>query len=173
VTFTGEEEINPFLDVTVTYTVSEYTVSIYASGKVKQPKLTLTSTPELSQEEIVSLLVTGKTTDRLSSAERGALSGQAGQIVGGIAVDELGKALGNPLGLDTVEVETGEKLGTGKIGVGRYVTQDLFMTYEREVGGQGSNRVGAEYSINRHLKLKGSSSDTGEFAFDLLWRLDY
>jgi autotransporter translocation and assembly factor TamB len=30
-----------------------------------------------------------------------------------------------------------------------------------------------EYSINRRLKLKGSSSDTGESALDLLWRLDY
>jgi translocation and assembly module TamB len=175
VTFTGEEEINPFLDVTVTHTVSDYTVSVYVGGKARQPKLTLTSTPELPQEEIVSLLVTGKTTDRLSSAERSALPGQAGQIVGGVAVDELGKVLGNPLGLDTVEIEAGEKLGTGRIGVGRYVTQDLFLSYEyeREVGKQGGNKVGVEYSINRQLKLKGSSSDTGEAALDILWRLDY
>jgi autotransporter translocation and assembly factor TamB len=173
VTFTGEEEINPFLDVTVTHTVSDYTVSIYVGGKARQPKLTLTSTPELPQEEIVSLLVTGKTTERLSSAERSALPGQAQQVVGGVAAGELEKVIGKPLGLDTIEIEAGEKLGTGKVGVGRYVTQDLFLSYEREVGGQESNKVGVEYSINRSLKLKGSSSDTGEFALDFLWRLDY
>jgi translocation and assembly module TamB len=174
VTFPGTEEINPFLDVTVTHTVSDYVVSIYAGGKAKQPKLTLTSTPELPEKDVLSLLVTGKTSERLTSAERSALPGQAQQIVGGVAAGELEQVLGQPLGLDTVEVEAGQKLGTGKVGVGRYVTQDLFLFYEREFNEEGGgNKVGVEYSINRRLKLKGSSSDTGESALDFLWRLDY
>ena len=38
---------------------------------------------------------------------------------------------------------------------------------------EGGNKVGIEYSINRHLKVKGSSSDTGDSAVDILWRIDY
>jgi autotransporter translocation and assembly factor TamB len=173
VTFPGAEEINPFLDVIVTHAVSGYIVSIQVGGKAKQPTLTLSSTPELPQAEIVSLLVIGKTTDRLTSSEQNALAGQVQKLVGGLAAGELEGLLGKPLGLDTIEVQTGETLGTGRISVGRYVTQDLFLSYERQIGEESGNKVGVEYSINRRLKLKGSGSDTGESALDLIWRLDY
>jgi autotransporter translocation and assembly factor TamB len=70
-------------------------------------------------------------------------------------------------------VEAGQTLGTGRVSVGRYVTQDIFLSYERQVGGEGENKVSIEYSINRRLKVKGSGSDTRESALDLLWHLDY
>jgi autotransporter translocation and assembly factor TamB len=59
------------------------------------------------------------------------------------------------------------------LGTGKYITQDLFLSYERQLGKDGGNTGGVEYSINRNLKLKGSSSDTGESAVDLIWRKDY
>jgi autotransporter translocation and assembly factor TamB len=173
VVFPGTEEINPFLDVWVTHAVSGYDVSIKVGGKAKQPALTLSSVPELPQADIVSLLVVGKTMDRLTNSEQNSLASQAQQLVGGAAANELEEALGKPLGLDTIELEAGKEIGTGSVSVGRYVTQDIFLSYEQELGGKGSHTVGIEYSINRRLKLKGSGSDTGESALDLLWRHDY
>jgi autotransporter translocation and assembly factor TamB len=173
VVFPGTEEINPFLDVWVTHTVSGYDVSIKVGGKAKQPVLTLSSVPELPQADIVALLVVGKTTDRLTNSEQNSLGSQAQQLVGGAAANELEKTLGKPLGLDTIELEAGKEIGTGSVSVGRYVTQDIFLSYERKLGSEGGNTVGIEYSINRRLKLKGSGSDTGESALDLLWRHDY
>jgi autotransporter translocation and assembly factor TamB len=173
VTFPGSEEINPFVDATVTHKVSDYVVTIHVGGKVQEPKITLSSTPELAQADIVSLLVTGKTTERLTASEQKTLSDRGQQLVGGVAAGQIQDTIGKPLGLDTVEVEAGEQLGTGRVEVGRYVTQDIFMSYEREVGGKGGNTVGIEYSINRRLKLKGSTSDVGETAVDLFWRHDY
>jgi len=119
------------------------------------------------------LLVVGKTTDRLTASERSGLSGKAQQIVGNVAASELEKFLAKPLGLDTLDIQTGDKLGSGKVSVGRYVTQDIFLSYERRHGDESGNKVGIEYSINRHLKVRGSSSDTGDSAVDVLWRIDY
>jgi translocation and assembly module TamB len=79
VVFPGTEEINPFLDVWVTHTVSGYDVSIKVGGKAKQPILTLSSVPELPQADIVALLVVGKTTDRLTNSEQSSLGNQAQQ----------------------------------------------------------------------------------------------
>jgi len=57
------------------------------------------------------------------------------------------------------------------------VTQDLFLSLGREFGQDSDTRsgtsVGLEYSLNRHMKVRGSSSDQGETAIDFLWRLDY
>lgn len=173
VTFTGTPEINPVLDVTVTRKVAGYVVSIHVTGRATAPQLHLSSTPDLPQADIVTLLVVGKTTDRLTASERTGLSGQAQQIVGNVAASELEQLLAKPLGLDSVDIQAGEKLGDGKVSIGRYITQDLFLSYERQLGEKEGNKVGIEYSINRHLKLKGSSSDTGASALDLLWRIDY
>jgi autotransporter translocation and assembly factor TamB len=41
------------------------------------------------------------------------------------------------------------------------------------MGAEGSNTAGIEYSINRRLKVKGSTSDKGENAIDFFWRFDY
>jgi autotransporter translocation and assembly factor TamB len=173
VTFPGTEEINPFLDVTVTHKVSDYVVTIGVGGKATQPKLSLSSEPELPEADVVSLLVLGKTTDRLTASEQNTLADQAQRIAGGIAAKQIQDTIGKPLGLDTVEIQAGNKLGEGRVGVGRYVTQDIFLSYERELGGESENKVGVEYSLNRRLKLKGSSSDLGNTAVDIFWHLDY
>ena len=78
--------------------------------------------------------------------------------------------VGQELGLDSIEVQVGDN---ARVGTGKYITQDLFLSYERLLGKESGNVVGLEYSINRRLKLKGSSNDTGETAVDLLWRWDY
>lgn len=173
VTFTGSPEINPALDVIVTRAVSDYVVSINVSGRAKSPQLTLSSTPDLPQADIVTLLVVGKTSDRLTDSERTGLSSRAQQIVGNVAASELEQLLAKPLGLDTLDIQTGDKLGNGKVSVGRYITQDIFLSYERQHGDEKGNKIGVEYSINRHLKVRGSSSDTGDSALDILWRIDY
>jgi translocation and assembly module TamB len=155
--------------------VSDYVVSIQVEGKAKQPELTLSSDPELEQADIVSLLIFGKTTDRLTSSEQSALFSQTQAVAGRVAAGLLEKTVGKTLGLDTIEVESGEALGTGQVGVGRYVTQDIFVTYERLFGnnGESGNTVGVEYSLKGNLKVKSSSSDLGASAVDLLWSFDY
>ena len=93
--------------------------------------------------------------------------------MGNVAAGELEQLLAKPLGLDTLDIQTGDQLGSGKVSVGRYITQDIFLSYERQQGKERGNKVGIEYSINRHFKVKGSSSDTGDSAVDILWRIDY
>jgi autotransporter translocation and assembly factor TamB len=124
------------------------------------------------------LLVLGKTTDRLTSNERNSLGDAAQQLAGGVIAGQLEKTFGKALGLDTIEISPGAHGGSGSFKIGRYVTQDLFLSLGREFGqdsGSSSSgtSVGLEYSLNRRMKVRGSSSDQGETAVDFLWRLDY
>jgi translocation and assembly module TamB len=186
ITFTGSPEINPVLNVTVTQQVTDYVVTVHVEGKARQPQIQFSSTPELPQADILSLLILGKTTDKLTSSESNALSSQAQQLVGNVIAGKLEQTIGKSLGLDTIAITAGDRLGSAGISVGRYLTQDLFMSYEHELSGgagassgasanksTGGDKVGVEYSITPSLKLKGSSSDRGESAIDFLWRKDY
>jgi autotransporter translocation and assembly factor TamB len=173
VTFTGSPDINPQLDITVTHTVSNYQVQIHVEGKARQPQLSFSSTPELNQTDILSLLIVGKTIDRLTSSEQQSLSSQLGGAAIGAVASRLQEAIGGALGLETFTIGAGESFGGGSVSIGKYVTQDIFLSYEVGVGKGGGNRVGVEYSITPTLKLKGSTSDTGNSAVDFLWRREY
>jgi autotransporter translocation and assembly factor TamB len=127
----------------------------------------------LEEADIMSLLLFGKTSDRLTSSEESSLSNRAGKAAAGAAAGAAAQVVGEQLGLDTIEVNFGDESGEARIGAGRYVTQDIFLSYERQLGKQSGNTVGVEYSLSRRLKLKGTSSDLGETALDLLWRWDY
>ena len=174
ITFTGTEEINPTLDVIATHKVSSYLVSIHIEGESQKPTLTFSSEPEeLEEADIMSLLLFGKTSDRLTSSEESSLSDRAGKAAAGAAAGAAAQVVGEQLGLDTIEVDFGGESGEARIGAGRYITQDIFLSYERQLGEQSGNTVGVEYILSRRLRLKGTSSDLGETALDLLWRWDY
>ncbi len=174
ITFTGTEEINPALDITANHKVSSYIVTIRVQGNSKLPKIALSSAPEaLEQADIVSLLVFGRTTDKFTGSEQGSLANKAQNAAVGAAAGAAASAVGQQVGLDSVEVEVGDDPSQAKVGTGKYITQDIFLSYERQLGKEGGNTVGVEYSLNRRLKLKGSSSSAGETAVDLIWRRDY
>jgi translocation and assembly module TamB len=173
VTFTGSPEINPLLDIAVNHTVSGYLVEIHVEGRARAPQISFSSTPELPQTDILSLLIVGKTMDRLTSSEQQNLSSQLGGAAGSMVAGQLQEVLGGALGLDMLTIGAGESFGGGSVSIGEYVTQDIFLSYEVGVGKGGRNRVGVEYSITPGLKLKGSTSDNGASAVDFLWRRDY
>jgi autotransporter translocation and assembly factor TamB len=178
VTFTGTKEINPTLDVTASHKVSDYIVYVDVTGESKKPKLDFRSEPTLDREDVLSLLIFGKTSDRLSGSEQNSLSNKAQKLAGNLAAGVLEETLGKALGLDTVAIEVGDEASAASIAAGRYINQDLFLSYEREFRdptkeNRGGNVVGIEYSINRNLKMKGSSSDLGETALDFYWGFDY
>ena len=173
ITFTGADEINPIFDVVGRHEVSDYTITLHVEGDSRRPQLTFSSTPDLPEEDILSLLAFGKTIDRLSGSEQTALSAQGAAIAGNILSDILEKRVGDTLGLDTLEVDVGDEFGTGSVRGGRYVTQDLFLSYERQLGEQSGNTVEVEYSLGPRVKLKGASDDQGQSSLDLFWRIEY
>ncbi|MEN8131488.1 MAG: translocation/assembly module TamB domain-containing protein, partial [Pseudomonadota bacterium] len=178
VTFTGTEEINPNLAITAIYKVSDYIVYVDVTGESKKPEINFRSEPELEEADVISLLIFGRTTDRLSSSEQNTLSSEAGQLAGSMAAGMLERTLGNTFGLDTIAVDLGDADTGGSVGAGRYITQDIYLSYERTIRdptkeNRSGNTVGIEYSINDRLKMKGTSSDIGETALDFNWGFDY
>lgn len=101
----------------------------------------------------------------------------------GAAAEAVASAVGQQIGLDSVQIEVGDDPSQTRVGTGKYIGQDLFLSYERQLGKEGGNTVGVEYSLDRlrlmkrfkikGLKFKGSGSDAGETALDFLWPKDY
>ncbi len=125
VSFSGGEEINPFLDITALYRVSNINIYINIGGRASEPKIELTSDPAMSETDIISYLVFGASSSDISSGERSAVSGVASGIAGGIAASQLESLMGGAVSLDVVSISG------SNVEVGKYLTEDLYIAYER------------------------------------------
>jgi autotransporter translocation and assembly factor TamB len=132
VSFRGKEIVDPFLDVRALYEVSSVQIYINITGTAGKPKIQLTSDPPLDENDIVSYLVFGTSSENLSSEDRVAFQEKAGEVLGTMAVGELREILGEEFALDVITIKGGQ---TGfrdtHVEVGKYITKDLYVGYER------------------------------------------
>jgi translocation and assembly module TamB len=161
VSFSGTETINPFLDITAVYRVSSVLLYVNISGTADKPVLKLTSDPPMSETDIISYIVFGAPSDTIGSSNRASIQGAATGIAGGIAAAQLEKLLGSKFALDVISVGGGGSSGP-QVEVGKYLTQDLYIAYERETTESivnstaiTENRVLLEYSIFKNITING------------------
>ena len=189
VSFKGKEIINPFIDVRALYEISSIEVYINITGTAEKPKIQLSSDPPLDENEIVSYLVFGTSSDTLGTDDRVAFQEKAGEFLGAMAVDEIRDMFGDQFAVDVITIKGGQT-GFGETGleVGKYVTEDLYVGYERysyerffyeryffSPGIQSSivtaNRAVIEYRIFDFLSVESEIGD--ETGADLFFNFDY
>ncbi len=78
--FTPDQPLNPVLDLRGTSQIRDRLVTVYITGRARDPKTQFTSEPPLSQADIVSLLATGATPEELTGNSQ-ALAGKATLLV--------------------------------------------------------------------------------------------
>lgn len=132
VSFRGKKIVDPFLDLRATYEVSSVEVYINITGTAEKPKIQLSSDPPLDEDEIVSYLVFGTSSEKLGTDERVEFQEKAGEVLGTMAVGELRDTLGEELAIDVMTIKGGQ---TGfrdtHLEIGKYLTDDLYIGYER------------------------------------------
>lgn len=105
--FAGLEELNPGFDVTALRTVSGVEARVHIGGTLEQPRLSLSSQPPLEQADILSLILFGRSVNRLGVVEHAWLTRRAAAMAAGLVAGELTRALDRALGLDLVDIEAG------------------------------------------------------------------
>lgn len=180
VSFNGEGlkgGIDPTLDfiaqASVTYNGAPTTVTLHVTGFADSPKLALSSTPPLPQDDLLGLLLFGKPASQLTAlqlAEVGAglasLSGIGGGSGGGGGT--LSKL--NPLnwikkvfGLNTLSVggatpPAGGAAGGGtqatgaSVTAGKYISNKVYVAATQST--TGTSQVEVDVDLSRHLKLQ-------------------
>jgi len=132
VSFRGKEIINPFIDVRALYEVSSVEVYINITGTAEKPRIQLSSDPPLEENEIVSYLVFGTSSERLGTDDRVSFQEKAGEFLGSMAVDEIRDMFGDQFAVDVITIKGGQT-GFSDTGfeIGKYVTEDLYVGFER------------------------------------------
>jgi len=161
VSFNGaglRNRIDPTLDFTAQTTVLDVTAILKITGLADSPVFTLTSTPELPQDEILARLLFGESASQLSTlqvAEIGvALTSLSGSGTGLNPLVRIQKSLG----LDRLAVgggtsTTGNTTNTGAtLEAGRYVSKRVYVGAKQST--TGATQLQVQVDLTKHLKLQ-------------------
>ena len=83
ITFDGSAKLDPVLDIMAEASTADITAQVNISGGASAPKVTLSSTPPVPQDEILSRVLFNRGVGQLSAGEGLQLAAAAGTLAGG------------------------------------------------------------------------------------------
>jgi len=143
---------NPVLDIKAFRETSTAEVGVMLSGGLKNIQGSLYSTPSLPENEILALLITGKSFNKMDDQDGNALISAIASF--GIERGEgITSKISDTLGLDNLALNSGDTYLNSSLGLGKYLTPDLLMRYE--IGLFDRQAVlSIEYTLTEHVKLE-------------------
>lgn len=148
---------NPGLDVRATRTVEDdITVGISLGGTVKQPESTLFSSPQQTQSDTLSYLLTGRALASTSGGDTAVLT-RAITSLGLAGGEGLAQSVGGSLGLDDVGINSnGGDYKQSELALGKKLGSKLYVKYI--VGLFDSlQKVAVTYQVNKRLQVEATS----------------
>lgn len=181
--FPGSLEPEPQLKILSQKDTRDALIEVRVTGPLKQPKLSLSSIPSMNQVDILSYLIFDRAAGDLSSRESFQLQDRAASWLGSEASRALKEVFGeSPLTPDTLRYRTttGRPVGStgagserGVVEVGKYITPDLYVHFEKGVTGEEGNELKVEYRVNRNLSIQTQFGGTEQSGVDVFWRYEF
>ena len=144
------------LDLTATRDDPSLTAVIRIQGTAAKPQITLTSTPVLPNDEVLSQVLFGSSAAQLSPLEAAQLASALSALAGGGGFDVIGN-LRAFARIDRLALSGGNAQSGVSAAVGKYLTDNVYL----EVG--GGARTGAtaqlEYRVTRNLSIVSKVND--------------
>ncbi len=158
--FQGGNLADPALHLVASTASDGTTSTLTVGGTASAPTITLSSVPELPQDEILARLLFRTGSGSLSPFQLAAVAAGLAQLSGG------GGALPNPLeavrsalGLDQLGVGSGAN-GRATLRAGRYISPRLYVGAEQGTG-QQSTQATVTYDLTKRLQVHATAG-TGE-----------
>ena len=146
---------NPALDIRAYREAGNVQAGLQINGTLRNINSRLFSTPSLPENEILAILITGKSLQDINNQEQTNLVGAVASL--GINRGQgFVDTIGSGLGLDTVQINSQADLEQSTLGVGKYLTPDLFMHYEIGLF-EKESVLSLDYILNDRLRLEVQS----------------
>lgn len=178
-TFTGGAKIDPTLDIVAQRQLPQYTVSANIGGTATKPTLTFSSEPQMSQADILSVLMFGQPTSQLNNSQQASLQSQAATMAGSYAANQIGQSVADALGLKALQFS----VESGMASVGTYLTQDVFLSASQnlapqtqQIPGQATQKATITYYLTRQVSVDTSQARTSlgnDSQLNLTWHTQY
>ena len=176
--FTNPYTLESVLDIQSQAAIQNWTVFLDISGPLDNLSLKLSSTPFLDDNDLLSLLVTGKTS-RATINKTSDSSGSSQKMLADLLSASIGSDLKKAAGLDILEVDSsGESRHVNddplKVTFGKIISPRITVKYSVETkGGVTFQRTITEYMFIENILLSGFQDSRGVFGGEVKFRYEF
>ena len=161
-------DLVPFVRLVASTEREGVVARVVLQGRVDAPEILFESTPELPQEEVVSLLLFGRGFETLSLFQAAQLASSLATLTG--RSEGLIERLRRNVGLDDLDVRTDED-GETSLRLGRYLTENVYT--DVELSPQGKSEVSINIDLTTSLTARGRVDNQGRASVGLFFERDY
>ncbi len=159
--FDGGGGLDPALNLVATSTNGSITATLTITGYASAPKIVLSSTPELPQDEVLAQLLFHQSASTLSAVQLAQAAVALGQLTGVSGGFDPLASIRQSLGLDRLTVGGGSSGNGATVEAGRYVAPGIFVGAKQATGGSGTQAT-VQVDITRRLKLEATAGTGGD-----------
>ncbi len=164
----GESPINPYLNLHLQYTtLDRIDIEIFVANTLDSPVIVFTSSPPMSQDDILSyLLFGGPATSTFESSGDPTTTASVGAMLLGTGLKTIFSDT-TGIKVDTLNILTDKE---GKLGyeVGARLNRDIRLVYKNDT----ISSIILQYSINRSIRIDVDVRETGQ-GINLLYIKDF
>lgn len=157
------------LDLTATREDTNLTAVIVIKGTAAKPLITLTSTPALPNDEVLSEVLFGRSASQLSPLEAAQLASAVTGLATGGGLDVIGN-LRSFARLDRLALGGGTTGSGVTVSGGKYVTDNVYL--ELTGGGREGPSAQVEWRVSRRLAIVSKLASQGDGKLSVRWRRD-
>lgn len=181
--FRGAVPPSPFLDITAEAPADDITAQVHFTGTLDTPKIVITSTPPLPQDEVLSRLLFGKNLKTISPTQAYRLVSVTQQMMGNNSESNMLDRVRGMLRLDDLDIKQNDQ-GNSAVGVGKYIQKGVYVGAQKNLTTNGG-KANVEINLTRHITLESEigsvTKDLGtpaaqtntEEGIGLIWKYDY
>ncbi len=170
ITFISDQRIEPVFDLQAKTEASGYEVTLAVTGSGKDRETLLTSDPPLPEPDIASVLLTGRTLDRLQGEETDVAKEQVLSYLTGRVGGSLGRGIQEATGISQVKIEPGlianESDPSARLTVGQNLTRQLSLIYSMNLINSGDQIIIGQYDFSRRFRGRTLKQSDNSYRFD-------
>lgn len=171
--FVDPYKIDPDINLAAKTKIRNWTIHLKVSGKQDNLKFQLFSDPKETHEDILSLLITGKTTKELGKTDGGSYT----NILTDKASNIIGKSVEESTPLDSFKVgydDSGSQSSNVSVTLGKKLSKRMEVKYLMETRDEETVHTNAaEYKILENVMLKAFNDSKGDFGTELTYKLEF
>ncbi|WP_031495782.1 translocation/assembly module TamB domain-containing protein [Bryobacter aggregatus] len=170
ITFVNEQRIEPVFDLSAKTSAAGYDITLGVQGSERERTTTLTSDPPLGEPDIASVLLTGRTLDRLQGDETSIAKEQVLSYLTGRVGNSLGQELQRATGLSQVRIEPGlianESDPSARLTLGQNLTRQLSLVYSMNLINSGDQLIVGQYDFDKRFRTRALKQSDNSYRFD-------
>ena len=175
VTFYGGDETNPSLDISLTTNVEGTKIEIIVSGTAQKPQIEMRSEPDMSETDIMSVLLFGQSSNDLDDDQADLVKSRSTEMLASLGAAKIQEEIGGELGVDVVTVKSAGVDNEGSaVSLGKYLNPRTLLSYAYPLDSQSQASVSLEYFLKGRFVVKSTYDiHEGLGSLGVGWSKDY